>query len=55
MTAIRLERIVPLDVPDAAVCEDGVCEIPEARASRSAAGGDASRGTGPATAGESAR
>ena len=28
MTSIRLERIVPLDVPDAAICEDGVCEIP---------------------------
>jgi hypothetical protein len=29
VSPIRLERIVPLDVPDAAVCEDGVCEIPE--------------------------
>ncbi len=30
MTSIKLERIVPLEVPDAAVCEDGVCEIPSA-------------------------
>jgi len=28
MTAIKLERIVPLETPDAEVCVDGVCEIP---------------------------
>jgi hypothetical protein len=28
VTQIKLERIVPLEAPDAEVCVDGVCEIP---------------------------
>jgi hypothetical protein len=30
VTGIELERIVPLDTPDAETCVDGVCEIPGA-------------------------
>jgi hypothetical protein len=30
VSAIRLQRLVPLEVPDAEVCDDGVCEIPGA-------------------------
>jgi hypothetical protein len=28
MSDIEFQRIVPLGVPDGAVCEDGVCELP---------------------------